>query len=166
MRRIVLGSVALSFVLVFAGCGTDDPEVTGSSTSTTTSTAPRDSYHDRVDRHSGTTSTTEPPIPASNAEEYVDALIDAWVSGNRDAAEVLAVAGRGRDAVLLRAGRGRRGADLGDPGLRGRGGLVVLHGQRRRRPEDHRAGDERGGVAGAAAGGHRGQGGKLAESLK
>ena len=91
MRRIVLGSVALSFVLVFAACGTDDPEVDGSSTSTTTSTAPRDSSTTESTGTDGTTSTTEPPIPASNAEAYVDALIDAWVSGNRDAAEVLAV---------------------------------------------------------------------------
>ena len=154
-----------------AACGTDDPEVDSSSTSTTTSTtldratatAPRPSRPAQT----GRPAPPKPPIPASNAEEYVDALIDAWVSGDRDAAEVARGPGRGRHAVLLRAGRGRRGPDLGDPDLRGRGRLVVLHVRRRWRPEDHRAGDERGGLEGAARGGHRGQGGKLSRlSLK
>ena len=94
MKRIVLGSVALSLALVVAGCGTDDKTDEGSSTSSSTEstvTSTTSTTSPPSTAEPATSDTTEPTIPASNAEEYVDALIAAWTSGNRDFAEKLAV---------------------------------------------------------------------------
>jgi hypothetical protein len=91
MKRIVLGSVALSLALVVAGCGTDDKTDEGSSTSSSTESTVTSTTSAPSTTEPASSDTTEPTIPASNAEEYVDALIAAWTSGDRDFAEELAV---------------------------------------------------------------------------
>ena len=92
MRRIVLGSVALSLVCVVA-CGTDDAGFKRAySTTSTTRPVPVSVATTESTPVASDAGASRPSVPAANPEAYAPALIDAWVHSDRSTAARLATA--------------------------------------------------------------------------